>query len=174
MKNSLEWWQEVKNDSAKLNDWLIRQYRGEVTAADRIEQFAQNFATAAKDQSTLRAIAFQEKIHAKWVLELLKNRNLSPMVENAEERYWKETLPEIESFETGAAVGAHAETMRLERIRVIAEDDQAPSDIRKVFQKILKDEEWHAEAFTKMAGIKALEETSAAHLRGKNALGLEA
>ena len=40
--------------------------------------------------------------------------------------------------------------MRLERIRVICDDEDAEEDIRSVFQRILKDEEWHEAAFRKI------------------------
>ena len=46
-------------------------------------------------------------------------------------------LAAIEDLETGCAVGAHAERMRLERIEVIAGDPEAPADIRAVFARIL-------------------------------------
>lgn len=171
--NSKKWWNLVKNDSKKLNDWLIKQYRGEITAADRIIKFAETYAPNKKSLAVLNVIAKQEKKHAKWVLELLKNRNIIPNIENAEDRYWKETLPEIESFEIGAAIGAHAEKMRLERIRVISGDETAPKDIRNTFKKILKDEIFHEKIFKSLTTIKALNETKNAHEQGLKVLGLE-
>ena len=81
-------------------------------------------------------------------------------------------MPHIESLETGAAVAAHAERMRLERIRVIAKDNTSPADIRQVFAKILPDEEFHETAFKKMAGQEAMEKTAAAHARGADLIGL--
>lgn len=174
MKNSKVWWNEVKTDSVKFNDWLIKQYRGEVTAASRIESFAEKYATSSRDKKILKVIAGQEKTHANWVLDLLKSRNIKPDIEHAEDRYWKETLPEIESFETGAAVGAHAEAMRLDRIKAICEDELAPVDVRSVFKKILRDELFHERAFRNMAGVEAMLATENAHNKGKELLGLEA
>lgn len=139
MVNSNQWWQEVKNDSSRFNDWLIKQ----------------------------------ERKHAGWVLGLLQTRGVEPDTSNAEKRYWQEVLPEIESFETGAAVGAHAEAMRLERIRAICCDQEAPQDVRDVFQRILKDEVFHEQAFRDMAGREAMQRTAGAHERGRELLGLE-
>lgn len=174
MKNSKVWWDSVKSDSAKFNDWLIKQYRGEVTAASRIKSFADKYTTNVRNKKILGVIASQENKHAAWVLDLLVARGVTPDIEHAEDRYWKETLPEIESFETGAAVGAHAEAMRLERIRVICEDDSAPTDVRNVFKKILRDEIFHEKAFRNMAGVEAMMATAESHEKGKELLGLEA
>lgn len=172
MQTSSEWWQKTKSDPVVLNDWLVKQYRGEATAAKRIRAFADEYAADPDDRVILNRIATQEERHAAWVLTLLASRNIEPNVENAEERYWKETLPEVESFESGAAVGAHAEKMRLDRIRVIAEDIEGPSDIREVFARILPEEEFHERAFRQMAGPDAMSKTEASHERGLQLLGL--
>lgn len=172
MQTAASWWESVKSDEAKINEWLIKQYRGEITAVERIMQFGLQYAETEHQSKVLHAIAAQEKQHAQWIRELLETRNIEPVVENAEKRYWANTLPGIESFETGAAVAAHAEGMRLARIRVISSDEDAPSDIREVFKKILKDEEWHEQAFTQLSSPEALEATKSNHEAGLEALGL--
>lgn len=172
MKTSLTWWNEVKASASLLEDWLVKQYRGEVTAADRIRKLADNYATKGQHRKTLEVIASQEETHASWILGLLKTRGIDPSVENAEGRYWASTLPGIEDFETGTAVAAHAENMRLERIQVISEDQEAPEDIRSVFKKILVDEKFHERAFRSMSTPKALAKTQGNHELGRTALGL--
>lgn len=172
--NSKQWWDSVKNDSVKFNDWLVKQYRGEVTAATRIRVLKDNYPSSEKNKRVLEVIASQEEQHAGWVLELLVARGINPSLENAEKRYWAKTLQGIKDFATGTAVGAHAEGMRLERIKVICEDEEAPADVRVVFQKILKDELFHERAFTQMSTPEALESTRGNHLLGKESLGLEA
>jgi rubrerythrin len=175
MKTSQQWWDEVRVDEAKLNDWLVRQFRGEISAFVRITKFAEEFATEDPVANRiLRTIAGQEQQHATWVLDLLRSRDIDPSVDNAEDRYWSKTLPAIKSFETGAAIGAHAEKMRLGRIKVIAADETAPNDVRQVFQRILKDELWHEEAFRRLAGPKAMADTAHSHEAGMELLGLEA
>jgi rubrerythrin len=178
MKTSIEWWNEVKQDEEKLNEWLVKQWRGEVTAALRIQRFSEQFAAGnARVQRILAEIAKQEDTHAQWVGELLARRGILydvDVVQEAEKRYWKETLPGITSLETGAAVAAQAESMRLERIRTIADDVDAPTDIRLVFQAILKDEVWHEAAFTQLASDEAFVATKGNHELGRLALGLEA
>ncbi len=163
MSTSQQWWAGIKADAARFNDWLVKQYRGEVTAARRIEQFRDAYARDAQPKRVLTLIAAQEEKHAAWVLGLLEARGIQPDVAGAEERYWKETLPEVADFETGAAVGAHAEEMRLARIRVICDDEAAPADVRSVFQKIVKEEEFHARAFRRLAGNPAYFRTQGAH-----------
>lgn len=172
MQTSNEWWQKTKSDPVAMNDWLVKQYRGEATAASRIRTFSDLHAKSDSDKHTLEIIAGQESRHASWVFDLLMSRGIDPNVEHAEERYWKATLPEIESFETGAAVGAHAEKMRLDRIRVIVDDPDAPNDIREVFARILPEEEFHERAFRQMAGHVAMNKTKASHERGMHLLGL--
>lgn len=175
MISSQEWWAQIKNDSKRFNDWLVKQHRGEVTAASRIDSFAARLAPNARYKRILEVIADQERTHAGWVLELLKSRGVMPDIRKAEERYWKEVLPTEEvSFEEVAAIGAHAEAMRLERIKAIAADASAPTDIRETFQRILKDEVFHERAFRDMAGSEAMAKVAPSHSRGRKILGLEA
>ncbi len=172
--NSKQWWELVKNNPAKFNDWLIKQYRGEVTAAQRIRLLASKFARTLLQERTLEIIAKQEETHASWVLDLLKARGIVPDTKNAEDRYWKQTLKGIEDFETGCAVGAHAEGMRLERIRAIADDPEAPKDVADTFKRILKDEIFHEKAFRSFSSKKALAATAGNHSLGLQVLGLSA
>jgi rubrerythrin len=181
MKTSQQWWNEVKQSPALLKEWLTKQFIGEVTAAGRIEMFADKFRPQHPVSNTARrvllAIARQERQHADWVATLLDSRGIkvdAEALERAEDRYWKETLPGITDFETGTAVAAHAEGMRLERIRVICNDDESPEDIRLVFKRILKDEEWHEATFTALSTPEALAATKGNHELGLKALGLEA
>lgn len=175
MKTSQQWWDEVKASPELFNDWLVKQYRGEVTASKRIIRLADNYES--QFHHVLAKIAEQEMQHAEWIEELLNARNIEvdpQEVLKAENRYWAHTLPGIDSFETGAAVAAHAEAMRLERIKVIADDPDSPKDVRDTFRKILKDELFHERAFKFMAGDVAMTKTQGNHDLGLQALGLVA
>jgi hypothetical protein len=55
---------------------------------------------------------------------------------------------------------------------VIADDPDAPEDVRDVFARILPQEEFHEKAFRSFSSDDALTETSDNHLQGANALGL--
>ena len=172
---SASWWRSIKREPAALLDWLRKQYHGEHTAAWRIEEYATaHVPDDSRWRAVLETIAAQERQHAGWVGELLRTRGENPTPLDKEERYWRETLQAIDSLETGAAVAAHAENMRLARIEVIAGDQEpdAPADIRDVFARILTDERFHARAFTAMAGDAALAKTRENHARGLAALGL--
>jgi rubrerythrin len=172
-RTSEQWWEEVKADPAKLESWLQKQYHGEVTAADRIRDFAEKFSQPdTRASRILNLIASQEMDHASWVGSLLVARGIEPRVLDKDERYWEQTLPQIGNFATGAAVAAHAERMRLERIRVIAHDLEAPDDIRTVFDRILPQEVFHERAFTSLAGPEAMQATVEAHLQGREVIGL--
>ncbi len=172
--DSQTWWARVKQDPARMRDWLLDQYRGEATAADRIETLRDRYANVGvRARIILTVIAAQERQHAKWIGSLLEAREIPVMIETKSERYWAQTLPGIEDFETGCAVGAHAERMRLERIEVIASDPDAPADVRSIFQRILPEEQFHARAFAELAGEPALAKTQEAHALGREALGLQ-
>lgn len=174
MKTSAQWWDDVKKSPNLFNDWLVKQYRGEVTAAKRIREVVATFSPADKVARILEEIAAQEETHAAWVLDLLKNRGITPSIAGAENRYWKEVLPAAIDLKTTAAIGAHAEKMRLERINVIVADSQTPSDVQEVFAKIQKQEVWHAAAFEKIAGEVAMKATKYTEEQGRAVLGLYA
>ncbi|MBA2541509.1 MAG: hypothetical protein H0V17_17840, partial [Deltaproteobacteria bacterium] len=114
----------------------------------------------------------QERDHAGWIGELLAARGQRVEVQTKSDRYWRSVVPSITDLATGAAVGAHAERMRLERIEAIAADAWAPPDIRAVFAKILPQERFHARAFASLATPEAMVRTANAHALGRAALGL--
>lgn len=173
MKTSAQWWAECKADPEKFNRWLQRQYTGEVTAAKRINQvFAKHPPQNDRWWPVIQEIAAQEQAHAEWIAILLRNRGIEPKIEESDKRYWLETLPGIDDFFTASAVAAHAEAMRLERIKVIAEDPDAPEDVRNTFDRILRDELFHERAFRTMTSPEAYEATRDNHELGREALGL--
>lgn len=171
MQTSEQWWVEVKANNKKFVRWLKKQYRGELAAAVRIEQFCTKVAPP-KWKPTLRKIAAQERTHAQWIGQLLTTRGISLEIIEIPERYWDETLSSITDFVSATAVAAHAEIMRLERINVIASDLSVDADILGTFVKIRAEEVFHAKAFSAMAGKKALTKAGEAHRRGKRAIGL--
>jgi rubrerythrin len=172
---SREWWAKVKQDPAAIRRWLLGQYRGESTAAGRIDKLRNAHAEIGTPQwDTLTTIAGQERKHAGWMYELLSARGIEAKVEDRPERYWEKTLHGIVDLVSGAAVAAHAEKMRLERIEAIVEDIDAPTDIRDVFARVLPDELFHERAFREMAGPVAMKAAARAHADGRNALGLVA
>jgi rubrerythrin len=170
---SAAWWAATRSHPEHLHAWLYDQYRGEVTAAGRIEALRDAFTEpSSRAHRVLTVIAAQERTHAGWVGELLAARGLPVEVTDKPDRYWREVVPEISDLATGAAVGAHAERMRLERIEVIADDPEAPADIRAVFARILPQERFHARAFAELSTAEALDRTKGAHALGRRALGL--
>lgn len=172
-RTSRAWWGHVRRDPAALLRWLVRQYRGEVTAAARIELLRDTHARpGSRAARVLTRIASDERRHARWVGELLTTRGQPLDVCAEPDRYWEAPLAGIRDLETGCAVGAHAEAMRLERIEVICADETAPADIRAVFRRILPEERVHAAAFAQLASAEALEATRGAHELGRRALGL--
>ena len=172
---SASWWETTRANPVALQAWLYDQYRGEITAGDRIEALRDAFAEpASRAYRLLSVIAEQERTHAGWIGALLAARGLPVEMTAKPDRYWRQVVPEISDLETGAAVGAHAEQMRLERIETIAADPTAPADIRAAFARILPQERFHAWAFASLSTSEALSRTKGAHALGRAALGLTA
>lgn len=173
MKTSTQWWNDVSSDPEKIIAWLKDQYHGERTAATRVASLLVDYPEMSESAKTIiQRIAVDESTHAEWVGELLTSRGITPEILNKESRYWDKVLPkEAVTFEEICAVGHHAEEMRLERIRVIAKDENHP-DIAKVFAAILPDEEFHARAFEKLSSPECIAEAEISHLDGRNSLGL--
>ena len=173
MRTSETWWTETKADAAAFEDWLRDQYRGESTAAGRIEALRDAFAQpGSRAFRILSVIAAQERKHAVWVGEILAARGMALAIDDERERYWPAVVDLVTDLETGAAVGAHAEKMRLERLETIANDETAPADVRAVFTRIVPEERFHERAFRTLAGDLAMKKTAGAHALGRAALGL--
>ncbi len=173
METSKTWWDRTKTSAPAFEAWLYDQYRGEVTAASRIDALRDAFTEKrSRAHLILTVIAEQERKHALWVAGLLRARGLDVHVEPVEDRYWKRTVPEVVDLETGAAIGAHAEKMRLERIETIASDSDADADVRAVFRRILPEERFHERAFRSLSSDSALAKTAGAHDLARRALGL--
>jgi len=174
MKTSKEWWNETKGDNELLIAWLKKQYHGEAVAAERIAIiFNKLEERTEEDAATIELIIEQESRHAKWIAGLLNSRNQhAKQIDDHNERYWQNVLGDIKTVKQFAAVAAHAEEMRLERIKVIAADEDAPSDIRDVFSKILVDELFHARAFRAMTDDESYESAKDNHAEGCEAIGL--
>lgn len=174
MKTTKQWLQEIKESNEKLTHWLSRQYIGEMLAAKRVKEFAEN-APNKVAKALLTKVASDEAAHASWVGDLLSARNIPlPTVSYKEDRYWGPILESELSFEQTAGSGQLAEEMRLVRIRALADDPDIPEDIRKVFSLILPDEEFHAKAFAALTTDEALEFVEPLHKKGLNSLGLAA
>ena len=74
MQNSIQWWETTKNNPHLLNQWLIKQYYGELKAAERILEMA--YESPKQYQPILMEIAKQESQHADWILGLCNFRNI--------------------------------------------------------------------------------------------------
>lgn len=176
MKTVSEWLCEIKNSGDKFHHWLKRQYIGERLAALRVRALANTLK--GKQRKVFEKVAQDESNHADWILSLLNSRNIQvPNIEfetkefASTTRYWRH-LNDGMSLEQLFAAGAHAEEMRLHRIKALADDAEIDQDIRWVFKNILKDEQFHAKAFRKAAGETAYSDARGNHEAGLNALGL--
>lgn len=171
MKTSKQWWDETKHDKSKLTLWLQRQQYGERIAAGRIAALATK-APNSRVKALIERIANDESRHTEWITNLLQVRGI-PILEHHIDRYWLAVgLNDHFTFEELCAIGHHAEHMRLERIRVIANDQTCDEDIRQVFEKILVDEEFHDRAFEALTTKDLIIKYSENHQLGLEVLGL--
>ena len=95
MKTSQEWYDGIKNDKEKLDNWLKNQYHGEVTAAERIRELILCYTpeqNANNWKSVVEQIAKEEEIHAQWVGELLRARGIEPERLQKEHVYYQMPL----------------------------------------------------------------------------------
>jgi rubrerythrin len=173
MKTSKQWWDETKSSAEKMVYWLKNQYHGEVVASTRIREFILPHMEG-KYAFMVERIADDEERHSQWIGKLLSDRGITPEILEKEERYWKTVMTEdfTSDGNYAAAVAAHAEEMRLERITVIMNDETCPSDIRETFKNIYKDELFHAKGFKLIAGDDYYNKASEKHAKGLEALGL--
>lgn len=174
LRTTDQWWTDVSSDPVKMIRWLKSQYYGESTAVDRVLSLIEIYNVTGKNKLLLEKIAADERNHAMWVKGLLLNRGIDDVLLKRDERYWDAAMEELpETFELACAIGYHAETMRLDRIQLLAEDERF-EDIAAVFTKILKDELFHAQALKTLTTPDAIAATYSKHIAGKNALGLVA
>lgn len=170
-----EWWTNTKSNPEKLANWLQRQYVGELAAVNLLSEVLLRFGGQASTEEwdIVYRVMGQEALHAHWMRDVCVDRKISLKNNaSAQERYWKEVLPNITSFHEAMDAAFHAEHMRLERIREIAADkDPEISDLSKVFAKILPHEEWHEEVFGAMRHAAA-GSTTRYHKKGLEALNL--
>ncbi len=173
MKTSQDWWNDTKSSPEKMVNWLKNQYHGEAVASERIRKFILPHFEG-KYHFMVERIADDETRHSEWIALLLSSRGIEPKILEKEERYWKTVMTDDFSSDGNyaAAVAAHAEEMRLERIKVIMDDNNAPNDIQTTFKNIYKDELFHAKGFKLIAGDDYYNKASENHAKGLEALGL--
>lgn len=174
LKNqSKAWWTNTKKSNARITSWLQKQFIGEARAAGRLKGYLDKFNPEPKVRKVVEKIAGQEGKHADWIQDLLDARAAVPNLRH-EDRYWKHTLNDINSFDDLCGIAWAAENMRLARIRTIVEDKDAPTDIRNTFKKILKDEIFHEKAFKALSSEVSKRKALVNHVKGLKAIGLSA
>lgn len=176
VETTQQWWDRVSNSDIEMINWLKAQFHGEVTAADRIIASITdyNIEPNSLEYKIIHSITNDEIKHAKWVSKLLHDRGITAEILNKEERYWNEVLPktlEENTFTYFCAVGHLAETMRLDRISLLASDNRF-KDIAKVMSDIYPDELFHARAFKEMSTKADIIKAKEFHNIGMNAIGL--
>lgn len=169
-----EWWDRVSGNPEEMINWLKAQYHGEATAKDRIFSAIETYNLTGLEAKIIKSIAADEAVHTMWVKKLLLDRGITAEILQKEERYWNEVLPKVleeDTFSYFCAVGHLAETMRLDRITLLAADTRF-ADIAEVFLNIYPDELFHARVFREMSTSEDIEKAIEFHNLGMNAIGL--
>ena len=176
MRTTQTWWNSLKKDPEALKEWLIRQYVGEMAAVNLLSEVLIKYGGEMVDNewNDVYKVMLQEAKHARWVKQLLENRSINiPEGLDATRRYWSEVIPAVENLDDAAHAAHNAESMRLHRIRAIAEETEAEySDLQDVFSRILPDEEWHEEVFGALCRSENNPKMDGAHSEGLRALAL--
>ncbi len=170
------WWEVILADPEKLNTWLVRLYNNEKDAEFRFIDFANQYCQRDTEEWHLfHFIAMQERRHAKTVLDVLNERNVLAAngLSSANGRYWSKVLPCINNLDTAAGVGALAEGLSLERMRVILDYHATPKDLVQMFKEIEPDEAVHAKTLARLAGQHGIKQVIDCHSEGLIALGLK-
>jgi len=171
------WWLAVLKDEARLNAWLVRLYNNEKDAYERFLDFARRFCKGRQNKEAwylFHFIAEQERRHAHMVLDLLISRGIVQRNNSGNsERYWSKVLPCVQCLQTAAGVGALAEGLSLERMRVIISCKETPGTIRKMFLEIEPDESVHARTLADLAKKHGIRKVIDCHSEGLIALGLK-
>ncbi len=171
-----EWWDYTKQTPERVDAWLKNQYHGEATAATRIrELIASQLVKDSTPYNLAMRIANDEDKHAEWIGSILQTRGITPEILEKDSRYWDAVLDDEKvegNGEYAAAIAAHAEEMRLERIKIIMADEDVDLLIKDTFAAIYKDEVFHAKAFKEISGEAYYNSTSENHAKGLEALGL--
>lgn len=170
MQSSKQWLDSVKQDKEKLHKWLGSQWTAEIEAANRIKELADRVSDKAQ-KALLTKISKDETTHAKLLENLCNSRGIKSPIKSSG-RYYSAVGLENLSNDQLFALGYHAESMRLTRIRAICADKDTDADIRLAFSTILKDEEMHEKAFGALASEKAIIQMKDKHSLGVQALGL--
>ncbi len=176
-----QWWEKLLADEEKLNGWLVRLYQNERDAAFRFIDFANKFCDGDMEPWYLfHFIAMQEHRHAEIVLALLHDRGINivhpssfTIDSSANGRYWGKVMPCAVDKDTAAGVGALAEQLSLERMRVIIDHPFTPKPIVEMFKQLEPDESLHAKALANLAGKHGISEVIDCHSAGLVALGLK-
>ncbi|ASD50435.1 hypothetical protein FDI24_gp154 [Acidovorax phage ACP17] len=174
MKTTAEWLAGIENDRALLEDWLKKQYRGEVRASIKVAELAETIEDPSL-RTAVDRVADDEGRHAAWIRAILKVEGVevNPDQENADDRYWRHVMDGELSQDELLAAGAHAEQMRLVRIEAIMNSGVLGQHIIAVFRRIYEDEVHHARIFSQACTPEAYAKMSEKHQAGLAALGLE-
>lgn len=169
------WWHKCLNDPEKLEHWLVALYNNEKDAEVRFASFGINYCYNDKEaHKTFMIIAEQERKHAIMVEEILKNRNIKLYNKSSNDgRYWRNTLPCICDMQTAAAIGAYAEGLSLQRMRVIIKDPNTPIDLKKLFEVVEPEESYHAKVLEQIATKYGMKKVKDCHDKGLEELGLK-
>jgi len=170
-----QWWDKCLNDPEKLEHWLVSLYNNEKDAEDRFNEFADKYCENDREAYyTFKLIAEQERKHASLVEAILKNRGIEIFIKSSKNgRYWRNTVPCMVDKKTAAAIGAYAETLSLNRMRVIIKDSRTPEDLKDLFKVIEPEESFHAKSLKKIATDYGMKEVKDCHDKGLEALGLK-
>lgn len=164
------WWRETLKDSNRLNKFLQKLYRTELSGyTDHLQFMANHGLVDGKTATILSNIALDELKHAHLIKQLLEDRNAFN-VNGGLSLYWLEVNRHVKTLEDYCAVNHFGEGLAAFRFKVIRDMVETPSDIKSAIDIILPDEQFHEITLKKLAGSAALEKMFHAHSQALEAI----
>ncbi len=168
------WWKQVLMNPKKLFNWLKKLRNTEEAAYQRFVDFANEYCKNNPHYyRVFTTIAEQEAEHAKIIEALLtKYGEKIDLNKKYPEKYWSEAQKCVNDMETAAGLGFFAEDLSLQRMLVIIDNPETPSDLKELFERLHADEKFHVNALKRIAGEKGVNGVIDCHSKGLEALGL--
>jgi hypothetical protein len=147
------WWAECLVNPAKMNAWLQKLQRTEISGYDDHIKFLVDFPELTTRQKTiLFNIAVDEKKHSNLLIEtLMQPRGIEVDPNGEQSLYWDSVLDGVGTFEEYCAANYFGALASFRFGAILAHHD-TPDDIKDVLKIILPDEVFHRETLMRLAG----------------------
>lgn len=167
-----QWWERLLADEDAMNKWLCKLWNTEKNGYDGNLRAAAKYTEEGSDaRATFNRIAQEELDHSHLLLEILKNRGITPVAEDQpNSKYWPHVMKAVTDLQSCAAASAIGERLAALRFEVIENHPDTPEDIMGFVKQAGPDEAGHCRDFMEIAGKDAIENALARHYEAVEAI----